>query len=481
MISKKRYYGLALPIWTCSDCDAWEVIESRDELRERAVAGWDEFEGHSAASALGGRGRDRVPVLRRAQPSHHRRRQPVAGRRHRGHLDAEVDHRPRLLAGVVPRGLVTESFPGQFRNWFYALMTESTVMTGQAPFTTLFSYALLRDEHGEEMHKSKGNAIWFDDAAEQIGADVMRWMFSATAPAVNMNFGYRPGPRGGAPLLPAGVEHVRLLHHLRAARRLDAIGRRRPMGRPRHRTLLDRWILSRLEATGRRRARKRSTATTRSAPRGRSRRFVDELSNWYVRRNRRRFWKGELDGDKRAAYATLHGVLVDLTRLIAPFVPHLAEAMWQNLVAAVQPEAPDRSTWPTSPSRARASATRRWRHRWHWRGRSVALGRTARAASGVRTRQPLATARVKLPGGAGTALSADAAVAEALTAEVLDELNVKALDVLTDESGMVERTLYPLLPVIGPRHGKAVGRDHGWSAVGRVAPAGRRSRWRSVA
>ena len=87
----------------------------------------------------------------------------------------------------------------------------------------------------------------------------------------------------------------------------------------------------------------------------------------------------------------------------------------------------------------------------------VALGRTARAASGVRTRQPLATARVKLPGGAGTALSADAAVADALTAEVLDELNVKALDVLTDESGMVERTLYPLLPVIGPRHGKAVG------------------------
>ncbi len=87
----------------------------------------------------------------------------------------------------------------------------------------------------------------------------------------------------------------------------------------------------------------------------------------------------------------------------------------------------------------------------------VALGRTARAASGLRTRQPLATARVKLPARRGSALSADSVVADALTAEVLDELNVKALDVLTDESGMVERTLYPLLPVVGPRHGKAVG------------------------
>ncbi len=150
-------------------------------------------------------------------------------------------------------------------------------------------------------------------------------------------------------------------------------------------------------------------------------------------------------------------MLVDLTRLLAPFVPHLAEAMWQNLVTAVQPEAPDsvhladfpeaRDGVRDEPLEASVALARQ----------VVALGRTARAASGVRTRQPLATARVKLPGGAGSALSADAAVADALTAEVLDELNVKALDVLTDESGMVERTLYPLLPVIGPRHGKAVG------------------------
>ncbi len=224
MISKKRYYGLALPIWTCADCDAWEVIESRDALRERAVAGWDEFDGHSPHRPWV----DAVEIECRSCGGRSRRITDVGN--------------PWLDAGIVgistlkwttdrdywqewyPADFVTESFPGQFRNWFYALITESTVMTGQAPFTTLFGYALLRDEHGEEMHKSKGNAIWFDDAAEQIGADVMRWMFSATAPGGEHELRLPPGPRGGAPLLPAALEHLRLLRHLRAARRLDAVG-----------------------------------------------------------------------------------------------------------------------------------------------------------------------------------------------------------------------------------------------------------------
>ncbi len=136
---------------------------------------------------------------------------------------------------------------------------------------------------------------------------------------------------------------------------------------------------------------------------------MDELSNWYVRRNRRRFWKGELDDDKRAAYATLHRVLVDLTRLLAPFVPHLAEAMWQNLVAAVQPEAPDSVHLADFPETREGVRDEALEASVALARQVVALGRTARAASGVRTRQPLATARVKLPGGAGTALSADPA------------------------------------------------------------------------
>jgi isoleucyl-tRNA synthetase len=455
MISKKRYYGLALPIWTCTDCAAWEVIDSRDTLRERAVAGWDAFEGHSPH-------RPWVDAVEIACPS--------CGGRSRRILDVG---NPWLDAGIVgistlkwttdrsyweewyPADLVTESFPGQFRNWFYALITESTVMTGEAPFKALFAYALLRDEHGEEMHKSKGNAIWFDDAAEQIGADVMRWMYSSANPSVNMNFGYHLAHEEVRRFfLPVWntygffVTYARLDGWTPSEDGTDEAAAAR--------TLLDRWLLSRLEAVI---GDVRGALDVYDAQRATRaiEAFVDELSNWYVRRNRRRFWKGELDDDKRAAYATLHRVLVDLTRLLAPFVPHLAEALWQNLVVAVQPEAPDSVHLADFPEVQASARDEALEASVALARQVVALGRTARAASGVRTRQPLATARVKLPGAAGAALSADPSVAEALTVEVLDELNVKALDVLTDESGMVERTLYPLLPVIGPRLGKAVG------------------------
>ena len=141
--------------------------------------------------------------------------------------------------------------------------------------------------------RARATPIWFDEAAEQIGADVMRWMFSATNPAVNLNFGYRPGPRGGAPLLPAAVEHLRLLRHLRPPRRLDA-ETAGPMAWPQRGRMLDRWILSRLDGViGEVRAALDAYDAMRAARAIEA--FVDELSNWYVRRNRRRFWKGELD------------------------------------------------------------------------------------------------------------------------------------------------------------------------------------------
>jgi isoleucyl-tRNA synthetase len=476
MISKKRYYGLALPIWECTACDGWDVIGSKEELRERAVVGWEEFEGHTPH-------RPWIDAVEIECGS-------CSGRATR---ITDVGN-PWLDAGIVglstmrwtsdrdywrewyPADFVTESFPGQFRNWFYALITESTVMTGQAPFKTLFGYALLRDEHGEEMHKSKGNAIWFDDAAAEIGADVMRWMFSATNPATNMNFGYHLAHeevrRFFLPLWNTYgffVTYARLDGWTPSGTDAEAAAS----------TLLDRWILSRLDGL---------VAEVRDALDGYDaagatraiEAFVDQLSNWYVRRNRRRFWKGELDDDKRAAFATLHRVLVDLARLLAPFVPHFADALWQNLVVAVDAAAPDsvhlaefplpRPGGRDEPVEASVELARR----------VVALGRTARAASGLRTRQPLAAVRVKLPAAALGRLSEDAGIDADLAEQVLEELNVKALAVLDDDSEMVERALFPLLPVIGPRRGSEVGaimagaRSGNWRPLddGRVEVAG---------
>ncbi len=452
MISKKRYYGLALPIWECTACDGFEVIGSRAELRERSIAGWEAFEGHSphrpwidavviACSSCGGRAR-RI---------------------------ADVGN-PWLDAGIValstlrwnsdreywsqwyPADWISESFPGQFRNWFYALLTESTVMTGQAPSRALFAYALLLDEHGEEMHKSKGNSIPFDEAAERIGADVMRWMYAAANPAVNLRFGYGPGHEVVRRFfLPLWNTYGFFVTYAR----LDAWTPDQTDGVEGARTLLDRWILSRLDAlVGEARTALDGYDAMRVTKAIEA--FVDDLSNWYVRRNRRRFWKGELDADKRAAYATLHEVLTTLARLLAPTVPHVADGMWDNLVAAVDATAPDSAHLADVPGvSGRRDAG--LETTVDLARRVVALGRAARAASGVRTRQPVRTVRVKLPAGTER-MSPDAVIDRELTAQVLEELNARSLDVLSTDSDLVERTLYPLLPVIGPRHGADVGR-----------------------
>ena len=331
MISKKRYYGLALPIWACTDCDGWEVIGSKEELQRRAVAGWDEFDGHSPHR----------PWIDAVEVACAR-----CGARARRILDVG---NPWLDAGIVglstlkwntdreyweqwyPADWISESFPGQFRNWFYALLTESTVMTGQAPARALFGYALMLDENGEEMHKSKGNSIPFDEAADRIGSDVMRWMYAAANPAVNLRFGYGPAHEVVRRFfLPLWNTYGFFVTYAR----IDGWTPDQVEGVDGARTLLDRWILSRLDTlvaeTGASLDGYDAMRATRAIEA-----FVEDLSNWYVRRNRRRFWKGELDADKRAAYATLHEVLTTLTRLIAPVIPHVADAIWDNLVAGV--------------------------------------------------------------------------------------------------------------------------------------------------
>src|SRR5439155_16775509 len=187
MISKKRYYGLALPIWVCVQCEAWEVIGSRDELQERAVEGWEAFEGHTphrpwidaveiACGSCGGRSRRITDVGN-----------PWLDAGIVGFSTLRWNTDPAYWREWFPADFITQSFPGQFRNWFYALLAMSTVMAGEPMTRTPFGYALVRDEHGGEEHKSRGHAIPFEEAAEKIGADVMRWMFCAANPAVNLN------------------------------------------------------------------------------------------------------------------------------------------------------------------------------------------------------------------------------------------------------------------------------------------------------
>jgi len=338
MISKKRFWGLALPIFTC-ECGWFDVIGSREELKERAVEGWDKFEGNSPHRPWIDAVRIKCEKCGKAAA----RIQDVGN--------------PWLDAGIVPYStvkyssdreywqkwipadLVLECFPGQFRNWFYALLSMSTMMEGIPPFKTLLGHALVRDEQGKEMHKSAGNAIWFDEAVEKMSADVMRWIYCAQNPTNNLNFGYKIGEQVKRRVFNTWWNVYSFFVNYA---RLDGFD-------PKSRTIpyeqlqeIDRWILSKLQEliqTANKSLSEYNVAAMIQAADD----FIERLSNWYVRRNRRRYWRprNESDTDKRAAYQTLYRVLADLAKIMAPITPFIAEEMYQNLVRSHESAAPE--------------------------------------------------------------------------------------------------------------------------------------------
>ena len=334
MISKKRYWGLALPIYHCQSCGEVDVIGSREELRRRAVEGWEAFEGHSPH-------RPWIDEVKIACAS--------CGVKVSRILDVG---NPWLDAGIVPYSTmrynsdhdywqqwfpadwISESFPGQFRNWFYAILAMSTVMENRPPFKVMFGYRLMKDEKGEEMHKSKGNAVEFNEAAEKEGADAMRWLYASHNPEYNLLFGYQKIRDARREFLVLWNVYEFFLTYARIDNFAPSA---QQVAYPR-RTELDRWILSRLETLIESAHANYSGYNVHLFMRDVVR-FIDGLSRWYLRRSRRRFWKSDSDDDKQAAYQTLWECLVTTIKLLAPVLPFLSEAMYQQLVRAYDAEA----------------------------------------------------------------------------------------------------------------------------------------------
>jgi isoleucyl-tRNA synthetase len=464
MISKKRYWGLALPIYDCPECGTFEVIGDKEELRARAVAGWEEFEGHTPHRPWV----DAVKIRCARCGATVSRIKDVGN--------------PWLDAGIVPfstlhyhdnreywrewypAGFITESFPGQFRNWFYSMLVMAAVLVKDVePFETVLGYATLLDERGEEMHKSKGNSIEFNAAAAIVGADTMRWLYTNHTPEQNLRFPRIPSEAEVAALRAAG-QPPRLSDLWMQARNtldklwdvyrffvtyanidgFDPTTRSLPVG---ERPDLDRWILSQLQdvVTGVTRHLENYNAHTAAWM---ITNFVEQLSNWYVRRSRRRFWRSEEDADKVAAYLTLYECLVTVTKLLAPFTPFVAEALYQNLVRRVDTTAPESvhlCDWPVADV---ALVDRKLQSDTALVMYIVNLGRAAREKAQIRVRQPLATLYV----------SADAQdereALQRLGGQVLEELNVKRLEFLPHGSDMLLYTLRPRPQVLGPKYGK---------------------------
>ncbi len=446
MISKKRYWGLALPIYDCEACGTVSVVGGRHDLQARALEGWEAFEGHTPH-------RPHVDAVRIACDGCG---ESVGRIKDVGNpwLDAGIvpfstlhyREDPEYWAQWFPADFITESFPGQFRNWFYSMLAMSTVLRREPPFKTIFGYALVFGEDGRPMHKSWGNAIDFDEAAERMGVDVMRWMFAKARPEENIPFGWHAADEARRELLVLWnvyaffTTYARLAGWNPGAATTPAVA---------DRPVLDRWILSRAAGTAVVLEERLRDVDAVGATRALSE-FMDGLSTWYLRLSRRRFSRSDDPTDQAAAFATLHEALVAVTRMLAPILPFLTDAMYQNLIVAVDEAAPDSvhlTAFPTAdlashrdPRLEEAMAIAR---------RAVDLARTLRSSARLKTRQPLATAWIAVP-------VRSLAVDDELLRIVADEINVKAVEVIADDSDLVERRVKPLLPRIGKRLGAAI-------------------------
>jgi isoleucyl-tRNA synthetase len=444
-ISRKRYFGLPLPFYPCA-CGQLNVIGSRAELEERATGGLEQLQELHRPWI------DEVPI-RCESCGEEARRIPEVG-------DAWLD------AGIVPlstlgwenpawlehgyatgaaRGLSGADLPDnayweqwfpadwisesreQIRLWFYSISFMSMTLVGRLPYRAVLAYERVRDEHGREMHKSTGNAIEVNDALDRMGADIARWMYCAQPPSQNINFGYGPADEVKRRLLTLWNSVGFLVTYANIAEWRPEWGSEPSSGHA-----LDRWLVVRTaqlvrdcESAYERYWTPALTVTFEA--------FVDDLSNWYIRRSRRRFWDG--DGE---ALASLWWSLVQALRVVSPAMPFLADHLWRVLVLD-GPDSVHLAGWPevAEPDRALLEEIAEVR-------RVVELGRQARALSGIKLRQPLR--RLVVQGADGVSTHAD---------EIAEELSVKDVEFgIVDAS---ELRVKPNLPVLGPKLGKELG------------------------
>jgi isoleucyl-tRNA synthetase len=314
LISKKRYWGLALPIYECQ-CGNIEVIGSKKELKEKAVEGWEDFEGKTPHRP----NIDKVKI-----------KCSKCGEKVTRILDVG---NPWLDAGIVPYStlkyfedkkywekwfpakFICESFPGQFKNWFYSLIAMSTVLENKEPFEKVLGYASVRDDKGEEMHKSKGNAIWFDDAVSKIGADAMRWLFLTTNPFENLNFSYKITNDAKKNLML----FTNVVNFYQTYSKIDNF---KISNKNESKNLLDIWIISRLNHTIKKVTEKLEKFDSQSAT-SEINNFISDVSVWYLRRSRKR--------RSPDFYQTLYMVIFETNKLLAPFLPFLSEMIYQKI------------------------------------------------------------------------------------------------------------------------------------------------------
>ena len=442
-LSRERYWGTPLPIWRCPENHV-TVIGSVEELKEKALEEVPDdlhrpyVDDVKVACGECGAEASRVPEVLDAWFDS-------------GSMPYAQDHYPfenrEHFQNNFPADYICEAVD-QTRGWFYSLLATSTMLFGKSSFKTCLVLGHILDAEGKKMSKSRGNVVDPWSIFERQGADALRWaLYTASSPGNPRRFSEDQVDEAVRKYL---LTLWNTYSFFVTYARIDGFDPKEGYVPPENRSLMDRWALSELQLTVRTVTERLDAYDVTAAGRAIGE-FVDELSNWYVRRSRRRFWKGEDDTDKRAAHSTLYECLVAVTKLTAPFTPFVAEELYQNLVANADAEVPESvhlAGWSIADSEL---VDRDLSEKMAAARKVVALGRSARNATAIKTRQPLREV-VVVPSNEDEGFREGV---ESLQSIILDELNVKELRFGAAED-VVAYDLKPNLSIVGPKYGKLV-------------------------
>jgi len=441
-ISRNRYWGTPLNVWECAGCGHQESIGSRDEL--------EKLSGNPAAQTV---------ELHRPYIDEITCTCPDCG--------STMKRVPEVIdcwfdSGAMPfaqhhypfenKDLFEAQFPAQFiseavdqtRGWFYSLMAESTLLFNKAPYENVIVLGHVQDENGQKMSKSKGNAVDPFDALETYGADAIRWYFyTNSAPWLPNRFHGKAVQEGQRKFLGTLWNTYAFFVLYANIDQFDATKYKLEYDKL---PVMDKWLLSKLNTAIKKVDENLDKYRIPEAAKVLDN-FVDEMSNWYVRRSRERFWAKGMEQDKINAYMTLYTALVTISKCAAPMVPFMTEEIYQNLVCSIDKTAPESIHLCDFPVADDAMIDAKLEESMEEVLKIVVMGRAARNTANIKNRQPIGTMFVK----------ADKAL-DAFYQEIIeDELNVKKITFTDDVRDFTSYSFKPQLRTVGPKYGKQLG------------------------